>query len=140
MPEKRNNIRFASDKLWEGIPSLKEQSANESPQTNGFRGVDHIGEHCKSYGDEPGTPGIIEAIRETPVKYLKGIKGCSSNKVTVQLKGLYANAHNEHKLEATVLLESCDLLAIAETWWDRSHDWSVATEMRTWWLVSLKAT
>jgi len=32
----------------------------------------------------------------------------------------------EHQLEATMLLESCDLVAITETWWDKSHDWSVA--------------
>ncbi|GAB0177147.1 hypothetical protein GRJ2_000179900 [Grus japonensis] len=29
-------------------------------------------------------------------------------------------------LEATVLLESYDLVAITETWWDESHDWSAA--------------
>jgi len=27
-----------------------------------------------------------------------------------------------------VLLESCDLIAITETWWDESHDWSVAID------------
>lgn len=86
---------------------------------SGSRGVEHIGEHCKSYGDEPGTSGIIEAIRETPVKYLRGIQGCPSKKVielTAQLKGPYTSAHNEHELEATVLLESCDPLAFAEPW------------------------
>jgi len=30
-------------------------------------------------------------------------------------------------VEATVLLESYVLIAITETWWDESHDWSVAT-------------
>jgi len=30
------------------------------------------------------------------------------------------------QLEATVLLESYNLIAIIETWWDRSHDWSMA--------------
>jgi len=55
------------------------------------------------------------------VKYLKGIKGCSSKKVTqltAQLKYLYTNAcsmDNEQELEATVLLESYNLAALTET-------------------------
>ncbi|PKU46688.1 hypothetical protein llap_3005 [Limosa lapponica baueri] len=32
------------------------------------------------------------------------------------------------ELEATRLLESYDLLAITETWWDESHDWSEAID------------
>jgi len=31
-------------------------------------------------------------------------------------------------LEATVLLESYDLVAITETWWEESHDWSMAVD------------
>jgi len=27
-----------------------------------------------------------------------------------------------------VLLESCDLAALSETWWDKSHDWSAASD------------
>ena len=53
--------------------------------------------HLKSYTDEPGAPEIIEANRETPVKYLKGIDGCSSKKVTwltAQLKYLYTSAYS----------------------------------------------
>jgi len=34
----------------------------------------------------------------------------------------------QEELEATVLLESYDLIAIAETWWDEFHDWSVAID------------
>ena len=33
------------------------------------------------------------------------------------------------KQEATVLLENCDTAAVAETWWDDSHDWSVAIKL-----------
>jgi len=69
------------------------------------------------------------------VKYLKGIKECSSKKVTrptAQLKYLYTNAHSmgnkQEELEATVLLESYDLVSITETWWDQCHDWSVAID------------
>ncbi|PKU28821.1 glycerol kinase [Limosa lapponica baueri] len=49
---------------------------------------------------------------------------------TAQLKCLYTNAHsvgNKWKeLEATMLLESYDIVAITETWWEESYDWSVA--------------
>jgi len=67
------------------------------------------------------------------VKYLKGIKGCSSKKVTrptAQMKCLYTDAHSmgnkQEELEATMLLESYDFVATTETWWNRSHDWSGA--------------
>jgi len=32
----------------------------------------------------------------------------------------------KEELEATVLLECYGLVALTETWWDKSHDWSVA--------------
>ncbi|PKU46943.1 glycerol kinase [Limosa lapponica baueri] len=34
--------------------------------------------------------------------------------------------NKQEELEATVLLERYDIVAITETWWDESHDWSVA--------------
>ena len=34
----------------------------------------------------------------------------------------------QEELEAVVLLESYDLIAIMETWWDESHDWNVALD------------
>ncbi|PKK34482.1 growth differentiation factor 6 [Columba livia] len=47
---------------------------------------------------------------------------------TAQLKCLYAKAHSmgnkREELEGTMLLESYDLVAITETWWGDSHDWS----------------
>jgi len=49
-----------------------------------------------------------------------------------QLQCLYTNAHSmdnkQEELEATVLLESFDLVAIIETWWDEWHDWSAAID------------
>jgi len=51
---------------------------------------------------------------------------------TAQIKCLYMNARSmgnkQKELEATVLLESYDLIALTETWWDESHDWSVAID------------
>ena len=48
------------------------------------------------------------------------------------MKCLYTNAHSmgnkQEELEAIVLLESYDLIAITETWWDESHDWNVALD------------
>lgn len=80
--------------------------------------------HLKSYRNKPGSPEVIEARREAPVKYLKGIKWCSSQKVLwlpAQLKSPYTNAHSmgtkQEQLKATVLLESYGLVALTETWW-----------------------
>ncbi|PKU43994.1 hypothetical protein llap_5713 [Limosa lapponica baueri] len=85
------------------------------------RHAGYIGAHLKSYGDEPEGPEVIGAKRETPVKYLKAIKEDSSKKVTrstAQLKCLYTIAHSmdnkQVELEATMLLENYDLVAIIE--------------------------
>jgi len=49
---------------------------------------------------------------------------------TAQMKCLYMNVcsmgNKEEELETTVLLESYDLIALTETCWDKSHDWSPA--------------
>ncbi|PKU36737.1 nipped-b-like protein [Limosa lapponica baueri] len=51
---------------------------------------------------------------------------------TAQLKCLYTNARStgnkQEELEATMLLESYDIVAITETWWDESYNWNVAIE------------
>ncbi|KAK4823930.1 hypothetical protein QYF61_008316 [Mycteria americana] len=47
-----------------------------------------------------------------------------------QLKPIYTNAHsmgnNQEELEAIVQQENYDIVAITETWWDDSHNWSAA--------------
>ncbi|PKU34080.1 mitochondrial fission process protein 1 [Limosa lapponica baueri] len=49
-----------------------------------------------------------------------------------QLKCFYTNARNmgnkQEELEAIVQQESCDVVAITETWWDDSHDCSAAMD------------
>jgi len=87
----------------------------------------------KSCGDELGAPEVVTSNKEASVKHSKGKKGCSSMKVTrpaAQMKCLHTNAcsmeNKQEELEATVLLESYELFALTEPWWDESHDWSVA--------------
>ncbi|KAK4831611.1 hypothetical protein QYF61_018371 [Mycteria americana] len=70
-----------------------------------------------------------------PVKRLKAHKGCSSVKetrTTAQLKCLYTNARSmgnkQEELEAIVHQENYDMVAIMETWWDDSHNWSAAMD------------
>jgi len=41
---------------------------------------------------------------------------------------MHTNRGEKQELEATVLLESYDLAGITETWWDKSHDCSVAID------------
>ena len=49
-----------------------------------------------------------------------------------QLKCVYTNAcsmgNKQEELEAIVKQASYDLVAITETWWDHSHDWSAAMD------------
>jgi len=90
-----NNIRLACEKLWDDVPRLKAQGASEGPRPVALRRAGYAAAHLKSDGDEPGAFEVIGANRETPVKYLKGMKVCSSKKVTwptVQLKWLCTNA------------------------------------------------
>ena len=108
---------------------LEGQGASEGPQSVVLRLTGYTGAHLMSYRDEPEAPEVTGASGGTPVKHLKGIKGCSSKRVTwltAQLKPLYTNAHSmgnkQEELEATVLLKSYNLLAITETWWGKSHD------------------
>ena len=67
---------------------------------------------------------------ETRVKHLKVISSKKVTQATAQLKCLYTNTRNmgnkQEELETTMLLESYDLVAITETWWDESYGWSVA--------------
>uniref|UniRef100_A0A8B9ZSS9 Reverse transcriptase domain-containing protein n=1 Tax=Anas zonorhyncha TaxID=75864 RepID=A0A8B9ZSS9_9AVES len=52
------------------------------------------------------------------------------DKVKAQLKCIYTNARSmgnkQEELEAIVQRAGYDLVAITETWWDQSHDWSAA--------------
>lgn len=76
---------------------------------------------------------MLGSNRKTSVKCSKRTGVCSSKKVIwsiAHLKCLYTNAcsmgNEQEELETTVHLESCDLIADTETWWDESHDWSAA--------------
>ncbi|KAK4810636.1 LOW QUALITY PROTEIN: hypothetical protein QYF61_007373 [Mycteria americana] len=52
--------------------------------------------------------------------------------MTAQLKCLYTNARSmgnkQEELEAIVHQENYDMVAITETWWDDSHNWSAAMD------------
>ena len=51
----------------------------------------------------------------------------SGGRLIAQLKCVYTNTHSkgnkQEELEAIIQQDSYDLVAIAETWWDNSHDW-----------------
>lgn len=70
---------------------------------------------------EPEAAHVLETNRETPVKCNKGIRLCSSKKLTRSigpLKCLHSNAYSmgnrQEKMEATVHLERYDLIATTE--------------------------
>lgn len=40
----------------------------------------------------------------------------------------YSLGNKQRELEATVFLGDHNVVAIAKTWWDDSHDWNVVTD------------
>jgi len=70
-------MRLAHNQLWDDTPRLEGWAASKGPQPVALRRAGYTAACLKTYGDEPGAPEVIRANRETPVKYLKGIKGCS---------------------------------------------------------------
>ena len=82
-----------------------------------------------------GLGGVTSSmVKEVPTRYHCGqIPQTVSGNPTcwgALLKCLYTNAlsmGNKHdELEIHMQLQSYDLVGITETWWDGSHDWSVA--------------
>lgn len=78
--------------------------------------------------EQTGTADLLGTNRETWMKYLKGIRVCSSKNVTgsiAHLKCLYTKARSmgyKQKLEAIVQLKSYNVITVTEIWWDESHD------------------
>ncbi|PKU31981.1 rna-directed dna polymerase from mobile element jockey-like [Limosa lapponica baueri] len=85
----------------------------------------------KSYGEEPAALEEVEVNSETPVRHLKG---CSLKKAAQPTAHwcLYTNAcsmgNKQEEVEAIMLLERYDIVAISEIWWDDSYNWSVGIE------------
>ncbi|KAK4820817.1 hypothetical protein QYF61_007211 [Mycteria americana] len=122
-----DNIRLAREKLRDDVPRLEGADVSEGTQPVSLRCAGYTGAQLKLCRVELGDTELIGAKRETPVKYLKAHKGCSSMKetwTTAQLKCLYTNAHSmgnkQEELEAIVHQENYDIVAITETWWDDS--------------------
>ncbi|KAK4824952.1 hypothetical protein QYF61_021640 [Mycteria americana] len=84
------------------------------------------------------TKGLCVDVLETteePENGHVGIRVSPPKKVTgsiAQLKCIYTNAcsmgNKEEELEAIVHQENYDIVAIMETWWDDSHNWSAAMD------------
>ncbi|KAK4815791.1 hypothetical protein QYF61_007231 [Mycteria americana] len=130
-----DNIRLAQEKLRGDMPWLEGAGASEGTRPESLRCAGYAGAQPKSSGVEPGDTEATGAKRETPVKRLKARKGCSSMKearTTAQLKCLYTNARSmgnkQEELEAIVHQENYDMVAITETWWGDSHNWSAAMD------------
>ncbi|KAK4806806.1 hypothetical protein QYF61_005602 [Mycteria americana] len=129
-----DNIRLAREKLRDDVPRLEGAGASEGTQPVSMRCVGYTGAQLKLNTVELGDTEAIGAKRETPVKHLKAHKGCSSMKarVTAQLKCVYTNARSmgnkQEELEAIVHQENYDMVAIWETWWGDSHNWSAAMD------------
>lgn len=73
---------------------------------NALRHAGYTAVQLKSSEDEPGSPKVTEAKRETPLKYLKRIKGYSSKKVAQLTADSAHSVGSRQELEATVPLEN----------------------------------
>jgi len=112
----------ASDKLWGDTTQwLEGWGASTRPQPVSQRSAVDTAAQSKSCRNELGTLEAVGANKEASVKHSKGNKGGSPVKVTrptAQMKCLYTNARSmgnkEEELEATVLLESYNLIAFTE--------------------------
>ncbi|KAK4823963.1 hypothetical protein QYF61_008349 [Mycteria americana] len=117
------------------MPQLEGAGASEGNQPVSLRCAGYAGAQLKSNRVELGDTEATGAKRETPLKHLKAHKGHSSmeeTRTTAQLKCLYTNARSmgnkQEELEAIVHQENYDMVAITETWWDDSHNWSAAMD------------
>ena len=63
----------------------------------------------------------------------KGGKAELGVKSVAQLRCMYTNAcsmgNKQEELEAMVQQQSCDVVAIVETWWDNSHSWVASLDV-----------
>ncbi|KAK4826282.1 hypothetical protein QYF61_007129 [Mycteria americana] len=117
------------------MPWLEGAADSEDSWPESSRWAGYAWAQSKLSGVEPGDTEATGAKRETPVKCLKARKGCSSMKearTTAQLKCLYTNARSmgnkQEELEAIVHQENYDMVAITETWWGDSHNWSAVMD------------
>ena len=116
------HIRLACDKLWLDTQWLLGCDASMGPQPVAQRRAGDTAAQSRSCRDKLGAPEVVGANRKTTMKHPKKV-----TQPTVQMKCLCTNAHSlenkQEELEATVLLESYNVVAIIETCWDESHDW-----------------
>lgn len=126
-----DNSRFVPGQVWDDMQRLEGWDSIESLLPMALRSAGWSRSSFQSCRDEPGTHLVTEANSKTLGKYFKGIKRGSSGKAvlpTAQLRCFYTNecsmSDKQEELEATLLLESYDLVALIETWWNESRDWT----------------
>ncbi|KAM9628635.1 uncharacterized protein ACIBXB_017819 [Morphnus guianensis] len=90
------------------------------------------GDRCSS--KDARVIDVLETT-EVPENGHVGIRASPPKKVAgsiAQLKCIYTNARSmgneQEELESIVQQENCDIVAITETWWDDSHNWSAAMD------------
>ncbi|GAB0188002.1 hypothetical protein GRJ2_001265500 [Grus japonensis] len=128
-----DNIRLASNMLWDDVPRLEGRDAGEGPQPTAQRRAGCTTAHLKPRGDEPGALDATGTNGVTLGRYIKRIPATPANKsasMGAQLKCLYAQSmgNKQEELETCVRLQGYDLISITETWWDSSYDWSIGME------------
>ncbi|PKU48706.1 nipped-b-like protein [Limosa lapponica baueri] len=133
--EDDDNIRMTCGKWQEDISGLEGRDDGKDLQPVVLTHAVNTSAKARSCRAGPGTPEVIGDRRVAATKRLGGSVKCPFKKETWpadRLKCLYTNARSmgnkQEELEAVLLQESYDIVAITETWWDESYDWTVAID------------
>jgi len=125
----RDKTRLARDKPVRGTPMFEGWCASEVLQSIISVEVGD-GDPCSS--KDARLIDVLETMK-VPENGHVGIRAAPPKKMVgsiAQLNSIYTNAHSvgskQEKLEAIMQRESYDIVAITETWWDGSHNWSAA--------------
>ena len=132
MNGERDKTRLARGKPRGGTPMFERQSASKVLQSAASVEV-WDGDPCGS--KDARVIDVLETT-EAPDNSHAGIKASPPKKVVGSiacLKCTYTtSAHSmgnkQEELEAIVQWENYDIVAILETWWDDSHNWSAAMD------------
>ncbi|KAK4831897.1 hypothetical protein QYF61_020044 [Mycteria americana] len=115
-------LREVAEELAKPLSIIYRQSWLTGDVPDDWRLADVTSIYKKGWKEDPGN------YRPVSLTLVPG----KAPQTTAQLKCLYTNAcsmgNKQEELEANVHQENYDMVAITETWWDDSHNWSVVMD------------
>lgn len=120
-----NYIKLVCDKYQKDTPELEGWGDTKGPQPVALKHAVNTTAKASFYRAEPGASEVIEDRRIAPMEHFGGTPLRSLPEVPLHQSTQH---RQQEELKATLLWESCGLVAITGTWWDESYDWSVAID------------